>query len=213
MAACSWSCPMMGCGFITIIYLHWWGTLLRSWSFQLWLLRVPECQYSAVYSVPWSPLHSSVNSFTISFTLLLFTRSLQDRGYAHFLLCIEETLTASAKRCSHLVLPEYLLWEVVFLLYCDPWWREPWRLQRLLQPHTKQREAVLVQAEQHFCELVHETPRSPTPNALLAAGWSGQVRRRKWGGSPLKVFQYTHPLVGGLRKGISSTFLNLFWKD
>lgn len=83
---------MMGWGFITIIYLHWWGTWERCcWSIQLsgtegrglWLARVPESQYSAVYSVPWSPLHSSVNSFTISFTLLLFTRSLQDRGYAH----------------------------------------------------------------------------------------------------------------------------------
>lgn len=54
------------------------------WGPRLWLVRVPESQYSAVYSVPWSPLHSSVNSFTISFTLLLFTRSLQDRGHAHF---------------------------------------------------------------------------------------------------------------------------------
>lgn len=35
-----------------------------------------EFQYSAAYSVPWSPLHSSVNSFTMSFTLRLFTRSL-----------------------------------------------------------------------------------------------------------------------------------------
>lgn len=51
---------------------------------RLWLVRVLESQYSAVYSVPWSPLHSSVNSFTISFTLLLFTRSLQNRRYAHF---------------------------------------------------------------------------------------------------------------------------------
>ena len=39
-----------------------------------------EFQYSAAYSVPWSPLHSSVNSFTMSFTLLLFTRSLHKRG-------------------------------------------------------------------------------------------------------------------------------------
>lgn len=38
---------------------------------------VQVCQYSAAYSVPWSPLHSSVNSFTISFTLLLLTRSLR----------------------------------------------------------------------------------------------------------------------------------------
>lgn len=39
-----------------------------------------EFQYSAAYSVPWSPLHSSVNSFTMSFTLRLFTRSLHNRG-------------------------------------------------------------------------------------------------------------------------------------
>lgn len=42
-------------------------------------LRV-KFQYSAAYSVPWSPLHSNVNSFTISFILRLFTRSLRDRG-------------------------------------------------------------------------------------------------------------------------------------
>lgn len=88
-------------------------------------------------------------------------------------------ISVRVKRCSHVALPEYLLWEVVFLLCCDPWWREPWRLQRLLQPHTKQRETVLVQAEQHFCELVHEAPRCPAPNTLLAAGWSRQIRRRK----------------------------------
>lgn len=34
-------------------------------------------QYSAAYSVPCRPLHSSVNSFTMSFTLRLFTRSLR----------------------------------------------------------------------------------------------------------------------------------------
>lgn len=37
-----------------------------------------EFQYSAAYSVPWSPRHSSVNSFTTSFTLLLLTRSLHE---------------------------------------------------------------------------------------------------------------------------------------
>lgn len=145
------------------------------WGPRRRLVRVPESQYSAVYSVPWSPLHSSVNSFTISFTLLLFTRSLQDRGHVHF--C---DMYGRCVRCwIHVTIPEYLLGEVVFLLCCDPWWREPWRLQRLLQPHTKQRETVLVQAEQHFCKLVHEAPWCPAPNALLAAGWSRQIRRRR----------------------------------
>lgn len=57
---------------------------------RLWLVRVPESQYSAAYSVPWSPLHSSVNSFTISFTLLLFTRSLQDRVLDIIITRVEE---------------------------------------------------------------------------------------------------------------------------
>lgn len=137
------------------------------WGPRPWLVRVPQSQYSAVYSVPWSPLQSSVKSFTISFTLLLFTRSLQDRGYATFLRYGRKThIPVSVEHCGDVLLPEYLLWEVVFLLRCDPWRREPWRLQRLLQPHAEQRETVLVQAEQHFCELVHEAPRCPAPNAL-----------------------------------------------
>lgn len=105
MAAFGWSCPTMGWDLVTIIYLHWWGnmrTLLLErpavwcWGPRLWLVRVPESQYSAAYSVPWSPLHSSVNSFTISFTLLLFTRSLQDRGRAHFFITCAEEICISA---------------------------------------------------------------------------------------------------------------------
>lgn len=36
---------------------------------------------------------------------------------------------------------------------------------------------MLVQAEKHFCELVHEAPRRPAPDALAEAGWSRQIRR------------------------------------
>lgn len=68
------------------------------------------------------------------------------------------------------VLPEYLMWEVVFMFSCDPWWREPRRLQRLLQPQSEQRIAVLVQTEKHFCKLVHQAPRCPASDALERAG-------------------------------------------
>lgn len=97
MAGLSWngsmSCPAAGrvyrynhfmisslMGFVSTVLL-WHPAVLR-WGQRSRLgesSRV-EFQYSAAYSVPWSPLHSSVNSFTMSFTLLLFTRSLQDRG-------------------------------------------------------------------------------------------------------------------------------------
>lgn len=67
------------------------------------------------------------------------------------------------------MLPEYLIWEVVFLFSCDPrWWEARW-LQRLLQPHSKQRKAVLVQAKKHLCELVHQAPRCPASDALERA--------------------------------------------
>lgn len=72
---------------------------------RLWLVRVPESQYSAAYSVPWSPLHSSVNSFTISFTLLLLTRSLPDKRICTFFItCVEEICITVTS-----LLPEYLL--------------------------------------------------------------------------------------------------------
>lgn len=41
-----------------------------------WVTR--PAQYSAAYSVPWSPRHSNVNSFTISFIRRLLTRSLRE---------------------------------------------------------------------------------------------------------------------------------------
>lgn len=68
------------------------------------------------------------------------------------------------------ILPEYLMWEVVFMFSCDPWWREPRRLQRLLQPQSEQGKAVLVQTEKHFCKLVHQAPRCPASDALERAG-------------------------------------------
>lgn len=196
----SMSCPAVGRVIITIIswYLLWWGLweLCCLWrpSVLHWGQRSRlgqssrvEFQYSAAYSVPWSPLHSSVNSFTMSFTLLLFTRSLHERGghettmkhmtlimwLIHLLLNLQ---TENIKPWNYpnvlpgwkcpAGLPEYLLWEVVFLFSCDPCWWEPWWLQRLLQPHSQQRKAVLVQREKHFCKLVHQAPRCPAPDAL-----------------------------------------------
>lgn len=96
-----------------------------------------EFQYSAAYSVPWSPRHSSVNSFTMSFTLLLLTRSLHEvsegakqREMKYNVYVKHQAVNSLANKLGRI--PEYLLREVVFLFNCDPWWREPWRLQRLL---------------------------------------------------------------------------------
>lgn len=81
----SMSCCVTGWVGLSLQSLHWWD-LWERYCCGVWLfctegesLRV-KFQYSAAYSVPWSPLHSNVNSFTISFILRLFTRSLRDRG-------------------------------------------------------------------------------------------------------------------------------------
>lgn len=56
--------------------------------------------------------------------------------------------------------------EVVFLLSGDPRGREAGRLQGFFEPHGEQREAVLVQGEEHLSKLVHQAARGPAPNAL-----------------------------------------------
>lgn len=63
-------------------------------------LRV-KFQYSAAYSVPWSPLHSNVNSFTISFILRLFTRSLRDRGNGKENKCIKTNMAKKKQKKKH----------------------------------------------------------------------------------------------------------------
>lgn len=72
-------------------------------------------------------------------------------------------------RTRPVVLPENLMRKVVFLLSREPRRRESRRLQRLFQPHREEGEAVLVQTEQHFCKLVHQTPRRPAPDSLETA--------------------------------------------
>lgn len=121
--------------------------------------------------MPCSPRHSSVNSFTISFTRLLFTRSLKERRERR--LAPSTTTSFSSRpepRPHQLCSPKDLLAEGVLLFRAEAGRRKTRWLQCLLDPHAQKAEAVFVQSKQDVSKAVHEAAGGLAPNGLRKTG-------------------------------------------
>lgn len=120
--------------------------------------------------MPCRPRHSSVNSFTISFTRLLFTRSLKGRRESR--LAPSATIASSRPepRPHLLCSPKDLLAEGVLLFRTEAGRGKTRWLQCLLDPHVQEAEAVFVQSKQDVGKAVHEAAGGLAPNGLRKTG-------------------------------------------